>query len=49
LAKYKKSLGLKDVDMQNTRLVEISVGIFVAAGIAAFFMLGLKVSNFNAF
>ena len=35
--------------MQNTRLVEISVGIFVAAGIAAFFMLGLKVSNFNAF
>ncbi len=35
--------------MQNTRLVEISVGVFVAAGIAAFFMLGMKVSNFNAF
>ncbi len=35
--------------MQNTRLVETSVGIFVAMGIAAFFMLGLKVSNFNPF
>jgi len=35
--------------MQNTRLVETLVGIFVAAGIAALFMLAMKVSNLNAF
>lgn len=35
--------------MQNTRLVETLVGIFVAAGFAALFMLAMKVSNLNAF
>ncbi len=35
--------------MQNTRLVETLVGIFVAAGLAALFMLAMKVSNLNAF
>jgi len=35
--------------MKNTRLVETLVGIFVAAGIAALFMLAMKVSNLNAF
>ena len=35
--------------MQNTRLIETMVGIFVAAGIAALFMLAMKVSNLNAF
>lgn len=29
----------------NSRTVEIAVGIFVALGIAAFFMLAMKVSN----
>jgi phospholipid/cholesterol/gamma-HCH transport system substrate-binding protein len=35
--------------MKNTRLIETLVGIFVAAGIAALFMLAMKVSNLNAF
>jgi len=35
--------------MQNTRLVETLVGVFVAAGFAALFMLAMKVSNLNAF
>jgi len=35
--------------MKNTRLVETLVGLFVAAGIAALFMLAMKVSNLNAF
>jgi len=35
--------------MKNTRLVETLVGVFVAAGIAALFMLAMKVSNLNAF
>jgi phospholipid/cholesterol/gamma-HCH transport system substrate-binding protein len=29
----------------NTRTIEIAVGIFVAAGLAALFMLAMKVSN----
>jgi len=33
----------------NARAVEISVGVFVAAGIAALFMLAMKVSNLSAF
>ncbi len=33
----------------NSKVVEISVGIFVAAGIAALFMLAMKVSNLSAF
>ncbi len=35
--------------MQNTRLIETMVGAFVVAGIAALFMLAMKVSNLNAF
>ena len=35
--------------MQTSRAVEILVGMFVAAGIAAFFMLAMKVSNISAF
>ena len=35
--------------MMNTRTVEIWVGIFVAAGIAALFMLAMKVSNLSAY
>jgi len=35
--------------MQNTRLVETMVGVLVAAGIAALFMLAMKVSNLNIF
>lgn len=35
--------------MQNRRMVETLVGIFVAAGIAALFMLAMKVSNLNVF
>lgn len=35
--------------MTNTRIVEILVGIFVAAGLAALFMLAMKVSNISAF
>ena len=35
--------------MINGKMVEIMVGLFVAAGIAALFMLAMKVSNLNAF
>jgi phospholipid/cholesterol/gamma-HCH transport system substrate-binding protein len=35
--------------MINGKLVEIMVGVFVAAGIAALFMLAMKASNLNAF
>jgi len=35
--------------MMNTRTVEIWVGIFVAAGLAALFMLAMKVSNLSAY
>ncbi|MDE2089045.1 MAG: outer membrane lipid asymmetry maintenance protein MlaD [Gammaproteobacteria bacterium] len=31
--------------MMNTRTVEIVVGLFIAAGLAALFMLAMKVSN----
>ncbi len=34
--------------MQTSRTVEILVGIFIALGIAAFFMLAMKVSNITA-
>lgn len=33
----------------NTRKTEISVGLFVAAGLAALFMLAMKVSNLNVY
>lgn len=33
--------------MMGTRTIEIMVGIFVAAGIAALFMLAVKASNFG--
>lgn len=35
--------------MMTTRTAEISVGIFVAAGLAALFMLAMKVSNLSAY
>jgi phospholipid/cholesterol/gamma-HCH transport system substrate-binding protein len=35
--------------MMNTRTVEIWVGIFVAAGMAALFMLAMRVSNLSAY
>jgi phospholipid/cholesterol/gamma-HCH transport system substrate-binding protein len=35
--------------MMNTRIVEIWVGIFVAAGLAALFMLAMKVSNLSSY
>jgi phospholipid/cholesterol/gamma-HCH transport system substrate-binding protein len=35
--------------MTNGKMVEIMVGLFVAAGIAALFMLAMKVSNLSAF
>ncbi|MBI1422722.1 MAG: outer membrane lipid asymmetry maintenance protein MlaD [Gammaproteobacteria bacterium] len=35
--------------MMNTRTAEIWVGIFVAAGLAALFMLAMKVSNLSAY
>jgi len=35
--------------MMTTRSVEIWVGIFVAAGLAALFMLAMKVSNLSAY
>ncbi len=35
--------------MQTSRTVEILVGIFIALGMAAFFMLAMKVSNITAF
>ena len=33
------------VEMINTRTIEILVGLFVAAGMAALFMLAMQVSN----
>ena len=33
----------------NTRKTEILVGVFVAAGLAALFMLAMKVSNLNVY
>lgn len=35
--------------MKNTKMVEMVVGIFVALGIAALFMLAMKVSNLGSF
>ncbi len=35
--------------MSNSRILEISVGIFVAMGIAALLVLAVNVSNVNAF
>ncbi len=35
--------------MNKTRLVEVAVGMFVAAGLASLFMLAMKVSNLSAF
>jgi len=35
--------------MQKTKNIEIMVGLFVAAGFAALFMLAMKVSNLSAF
>jgi phospholipid/cholesterol/gamma-HCH transport system substrate-binding protein len=34
--------------MQNTRTMEIGVGLFVAGGLAALFMLAMQVSNLSA-
>ena len=33
----------------NTRKTEILVGLFIAAGLAALFMLAMKVSNLNIY
>lgn len=35
--------------MINVKMIETTVGLFVAAGIAALFMLAMKVSNLSAF
>lgn len=35
--------------MVNKRSMEIAVGLFIAAGLAALFMLAMKVSNISAF
>ncbi len=35
--------------MENTRSMEITVGAFVAAGLAALFVLAMQVSNITAF
>ena len=35
--------------MLHSRTVEIGVGVFVAAGLAALFMLAMKVSNLSTF
>ncbi|MGD8998836.1 MAG: outer membrane lipid asymmetry maintenance protein MlaD [Granulosicoccaceae bacterium] len=35
--------------MQKTRTIEIIVGLFIALGLAALFMLAMKVSNLAAF
>ncbi|MCK4864770.1 MAG: outer membrane lipid asymmetry maintenance protein MlaD [Gammaproteobacteria bacterium] len=35
--------------MMNTRKTEILVGLFIAAGLAALFMLAMKVSNLNIY
>jgi phospholipid/cholesterol/gamma-HCH transport system substrate-binding protein len=34
--------------MQNSRAIEIGVGVFVAGGLAALFMLAMQVSNLSA-
>jgi phospholipid/cholesterol/gamma-HCH transport system substrate-binding protein len=34
--------------MQNSRSIEIAVGLFVAAGLVALFMLAMQVSNLSA-
>lgn len=35
--------------MQNTRMIEITVGLFVALGLAALLMLAMKVANLSQF
>ena len=35
--------------MQQSRMVQMWVGVFVAIGIASLFMLAMKVSNISAF
>ncbi|HKJ94060.1 MAG TPA: outer membrane lipid asymmetry maintenance protein MlaD [Gammaproteobacteria bacterium] len=35
--------------MRNSRAIEITVGVFVIAGLAALFVLAMKVSNITAF
>jgi len=35
--------------MQNNRMIEISVGVFVALGLAALLMLSIKVANLSQF
>lgn len=35
--------------MRNKRIIEIGVGLFIVAGVAALFMLAMKVSNIAAF
>lgn len=35
--------------MQNTRTIEITVGVFVALGLAALLMLAMKVANLSQF
>jgi len=35
--------------MINTKVIEVTVGVFIAAGIAALFMLAMKVSNLSTF
>ncbi len=35
--------------MMNTRIVEITVGVFVAIGIASLFMLAMKASNLGTY
>ncbi len=35
--------------MINRRSIEVAVGLFIAAGLAALFMLAMKVSNISAF
>ena len=34
--------------MRNTRVIEIAVGLFVAAGMAALFLLAMQVSNLSS-
>ena len=33
--------------MRNTRVIEIAVGVFIAAGMAALFLLAMQVSNLS--
>jgi phospholipid/cholesterol/gamma-HCH transport system substrate-binding protein len=35
--------------MRNTRVIEIAVGLFIAAGMAALFLLAMQVSNLSNF